>query len=635
VGGVLRAQIFDFKEAREPIAKLDGLWRFHAGDDLSWASPDFDDSQWALLQPDKDWNQQGYKDLSGIAWYRFRVVVPAGSDPYSLYLPVMVTSYQIYADGGLIGGCGGLPPHPVGRYCHANVFDLPRESAAGPRTITIALRVWQRAAWASYDGGGPHGSSYFGESGLLHVQMQSHLYTYIHSVMQYYFLVLLASLGALFSFALFIFRRNDREYLWFGCLLLFEAAGHALELYNHVAGVKIVSYSLYAGLIENLGSFSALAFYYVLLRGRRSWLFYAALAGVVLSTAGSLLYSLPEAGRYIPAGEMDIFSDVVMLPLAIWILALLLQRVRERLVDASLLLAPVLLVYVEWLASSFVIISYQLGWQNRFQQESFPVFSEPFPLDFHVLAELLFLIAMLAILVNRFARARTHEERYANEFEAARTVQSLLVSANASSTPGFDVESVYLPAQEVGGDFFQVQPGDDGSLLIVVGDVSGKGLQAAMTVSTIVGALRSEKERRPAELLRNLNRVLHGQIAGFVTCTAALVASDGTVTLANAGNLAPYRNGEEVAVSSALPLGILADIAYEETHYRLAPGDRLTFLSDGVVEATNDKRELFGFARAQAISRQPANAIAEVARKFGQQDDISVLSITRMAAMPA
>lgn len=146
-----------------------------------------------------------------------------------------------------------------------------------------------------------------------------------------------------------------------------------------------------------------------------------------------------------------------------------------------------------------------------------------------------------------------------------------------------------------------------------------------MTVSTIIGAVRDHPERQPAQVLAHLNRVLHGQITGFATCTAA----DGEMTLANAGNLAPYRNGKELAVEAGLPLGIVSNVSYSESNYQLHPADRLTFVSDGVVEATNQHRELFGFDRTQAISNQPAAVIAETAKQFGQNDDITVLSITR------
>jgi serine phosphatase RsbU (regulator of sigma subunit) len=239
-------------------------------------------------------------------------------------------------------------------------------------------------------------------------------------------------------------------------------------------------------------------------------------------------------------------------------------------------------------------------------------------------------LAIISVLMlRRFLQGQRQREQWKLEMEQAQHVQQLLIPAAPPLTPGFTVESVYLPAQQVGGDFFQVLPADDGSLLIVVGDVSGKGLKAAMTVSAIIGALRGCTLRKPSEVLAHLNRVLHGQITGFATCAAALIDPEGEVRLANAGNLAPYRNGEELPIDSGLPLGIVAESDYSETTYHLEPGDRLTFVSDGVVEATNQKKELFGFDRTQAISNQSATVIAAAAQEFGQSDDISVLSVTR------
>jgi hypothetical protein len=253
------------------------------------------------------------------------------------------------------------------------------------------------------------------------------------------------------------------------------------------------------------------------------------------------------------------------------------------------------------------------------------------------IATIYFWVTLLVILVLRTVRIARERAEIAAEVEAARTVQQMLIPAVPPVTPGFAVESVYLPARQVGGDFFLVVPSGDGSLLIVTGDVSGKGLQAAMVVSTILGALRNESSRSPATVLANLNQVLLGQVRGFVTCTAALIAPDGRIALANAGNPAPYLNGRELAVSAGLPLGMVAGIGYEETAGQLARGETLTFISDGVVEATAAvTRELFGFERTQAISKQAANSIAEAARAFGvgapQADDITVLTVARAAA---
>ncbi len=108
-----------------------------------------------------------------------------------------------------------------------------------------------------------------------------------------------------------------------------------------------------------------------------------------------------------------------------------------------------------------------------------------------------------------------------------------------------------------------------------------------------------------------------------------------TVTAANAGHLAPYLNGREVAVANGLPLGLSASASYGETTLRLAEGDRLTLITDGVVEARSKTGELFGFERAAAIASRPAAEIVSAAEQFGQEDDITVLSVKRLAASSA
>ena len=100
--------------------------------------------------------------------------------------------------------------------------------------------------------------------------------------------------------------------------------------------------------------------------------------------------------------------------------------------------------------------------------------------------------------------------------------------------------------------------------------------------------------------------------------------------MANAGHLSPYRRGEEIKLESGLPLGLTSDAEYAETVLELAPGDTLTMLSDGVVEAMNPQHQLFGFERTQAISTQSARTIAAAAQEFGQEDDITVLTLKRM-----
>ena len=235
------------------------------------------------------------------------------------------------------------------------------------------------------------------------------------------------------------------------------------------------------------------------------------------------------------------------------------------------------------------------------------------------------------------------EERLAGEMESARTVQQVLIPHQIPPVPGFRIHCVYKPAGQVGGDFFQVIPLDSGGALIAVGDVSGKGMPAAMTVSLLVGTLRTlaHYTQKPSEILGSMNRrMLSRSQGGFTTCVVLRIESQGAVTVANAGHLAPYLEGQEIAVENGLPLGISAETDYPEVSIQLPADAQLTLYTDGVVEARSRAGELFGFERAAALSTQPAEVIAQTAQSFGQDDDITVLTVmleasTRTSAIPS
>jgi len=145
-------------------------------------------------------------------------------------------------------------------------------------------------------------------------------------------------------------------------------------------------------------------------------------------------------------------------------------------------------------------------------------------------------------------------------------------------------------------------------------------------------AASSRLTHDPVDLLGKLHEQIIGHTAGgFATALAAFFSDNGLITLVNAGHLSPYLDGNEIELSGALPLGIDGGGRYEAKKAELQPGSRLTFLSDGVVEAQNERGELFGFERAKAISREPAATIAEAAVRFGQADDITVVTIERQA----
>jgi serine phosphatase RsbU (regulator of sigma subunit) len=116
----------------------------------------------------------------------------------------------------------------------------------------------------------------------------------------------------------------------------------------------------------------------------------------------------------------------------------------------------------------------------------------------------------------------------------------------------------------------------------------------------------------------------------FTTCQAAWFGANGELVLANAGHLPPYLNGQEVAVPGTLPLGVLPEAHYKEIRLTLRTGDHLLMLSDGVAEARSASGELFGFDRVRNLSNETAFYIAEAAKSFGQQDDITVLTVRRL-----
>jgi serine phosphatase RsbU (regulator of sigma subunit) len=157
-----------------------------------------------------------------------------------------------------------------------------------------------------------------------------------------------------------------------------------------------------------------------------------------------------------------------------------------------------------------------------------------------------------------------------------------------------------------------------------------------MLVSVLVGAIRaaSDYTSDPAELLANLNQRLVGRVdGGFSTALVARISAHGETSIANAGHLYPYLDGREVTTPGALPLGVSSGTRYETIAFEMQPGSRLTFYSDGIVEAQNTKGELFGFDRSRDVSMQTPERILEAAREFGQQDDMTVIVISRDAAV--
>jgi hypothetical protein len=230
---------------------------------------------------------------------------------------------------------------------------------------------------------------------------------------------------------------------------------------------------------------------------------------------------------------------------------------------------------------------------------------------------------------------RRRQSRIAQEFRNARELQQVLVPESVLEIPGFALTSAYRPDQEVGGDFFQIIPMTNGSTIVILGDVSGKGLKAAMAVSLIVGAARmvSEFTSSPAEILARLSRRLYGRMqGGFATCVALRLDAGGRCTMASAGHPAPFLNDREWSFPGALPLGLVPNAVYEQATIQLQAGDHITLYTDGLLEARREDGELFGFDRLKSLLANKPSAVqaTEAAINFGQEDDITVLTFTRL-----
>ncbi len=615
------AQTVDVPQWPDGSIGLNSGWRVHSGDNPAYAGPDFDDNQWRTV------SLASQSDApAGWQWYRLRVKLPTEHPSLALLVSGGDGTYEVYLNGNRLPGPKLKPPMLV-TYPKERAIPLPQtgeEAEIALRTFVPGSSMFlaDRGAWKVDLGT---------RAAIEHARRTANS-DRVNQVVAAVAADLLTGLAGIAILALFWFERQHREYLWLGLFLVLLGTGTALFKMAAISSFLPFSVNWFlSDPSEYLFTIALIEFTFSFVgqRVNRIWRLYE---GLLLVTCLLLLY--PAWQGVITRAFVDVIEVLVFAPGAIGLPILLLVWFRRGRREAGWLILPMLLSTTALVFNDVAIVAGYFGWTTVNRLLSPPTVGQ-FTVQYFDIADLLFLLAIMIVIFFRFTRVNREQARSAAELDAARSVQSLLIPAEAPSTPGFAVESVYLPASEVGGDFFQIQPGEDGSLLLVVGDVSGKGLKAAMTVSAIVGALRGCTLRKPAEVLDYLNRVLHGQIKGFVTCAVALITADGAMTLANAGNLAPYLNGKELAVDSGLPLGILADGISEETRYQLAPGDRLTFVSDGVVEATNDKRELFGFDRTQAISNQPAQAIAEAARQFGQEDDISVLSVTRTPDMKA
>jgi hypothetical protein len=634
---------------------LDGAWQFHPGDDLRWASPEFDDSAWANIQTGKTWEEQGNRSLTGFAWYRRHVVLAPGmpaASAFALYLhsdfdPACDSACEVYWNGQLVGGIGKLPPRPVWQ------FSAIEPSAVIPlgtaQSGVLAIRVWKAPiVFLSFPNeGGLRTVPQAGTSEAVAALEAADKYRLLTSQQFTISVTRVSAIGGLLALLFWLRNRKRTVLIWLALvmaypLVMFYIGELPFRVFYGTVGVVIGinDMALWLLLIALLGLSNRTRLV------RWTWIFIAAEVG--LDSIDSIL-ELFNLFAHFPHASLivDAASTILTIPLEFWGIVLVAAAFREKL-DAARWTLAVSALLTDVLQAVGDTTTLGLRWTHWTTPDWIHkplVTLGGSGLDIRTITSTIMLLSIIFVAWRYSAEQTERQVEMEQEFRNARELQQFLIPASLPETPGFAITSAYRPAREVGGDFFQILPvdiphrvaGAASTTLIVLGDVSGKGLKAAMAVSFIVGALRAlvEEHSSPADLMTQLNRRLTGRLqGGFATCLALGIASDGRCTLASAGHPAPLLNGRELDLPGALPLGIAPDADYASIDFALAPGDHLALYTDGLLEARSPSGELYGFARLGALfaARPGAADAADAAVNFGQDDDITVLTLVQQKA---
>jgi Stage II sporulation protein E (SpoIIE) len=629
---------------------LSGPWRFHIGDDLRWADPSINDtpgeSGWETILPDRPWGAQRHYAYTGFAWYRLYLRITPAPDvktDFQLLLPRLQDVCEVYWNGRLVGRYGELPPHPSSPALNAPAaFTLP-----GSRSGTLAIRVWNSPLGSSSagDGGGIAQTPLVGDSKSIAAYIGTWNYNFLRGTLYSNSLNILYFLVALAGFVLWLRRRKETLLLWFSIFAVCPA------IWTSVYTMRLPLSSQFSQfMLQPLWVLRNVALWFLLiemlhLRTRRGLVHWAKILAAVSLTGsfldGCLTYAPANWISPQTSGWIDGILTAITEPCQLYLLVLVANGFRQKLDSVRWVLAV-----SASLSELLAVISATAQQGQRFthwtlaQHLYSPLFH--FGPVYFTAQSLLDLLLFISIIYTVYRYIRDQQDRKAileQELHSARELQQVLIPEKLPTLSGFSISSAYLPALEVGGDFFQIIPLEGpsgGSTLIVLGDVSGKGLRAAMAVSLIVGAVRTlaETTSRPAEILAGLSRRLHGRLqGGFSTCVVLHLDPDGACTLASAGHPAPYFNDKEIDLPGALPLGIDPAIAYEEAIVHFHPGDRCALYTDGLLEARAPSGEIFSFERLQTLFASGADAVraSEAAVAFSQDDDITVVTLTRLA----
>ncbi len=651
------AALITFGEFAEP---LNGPWKFQTGDSsvdpvtgqMLWAEPDFDDSKWGsmdLMPPPSPsnatsssagfvpgWTARGYTAIAGYAWYRLSLTVRSHPDSSTTQLALMMPAsvddaYQVYANGQLIGEFGHFNAGGVTCYRgQTRAFRIPAGLHDGALTLAIRFYMAPTSMASKPAAGGLHAPPVLGQAPAIFAMANLSRHAELLFASSFAVEAVVLIFVICLVFVLYRLDRTETSYLWLGLecstILLYSYSLVSMETSERLSQPSAHQILAIAAALVPVFWILFFAVWFRLDRvnklHRIVWPL-ALLDYLCSATVLQPLYSwMVHFGAPNWMFSLSQFSDTPLVVVLVWVGY---RGIRHNRSEGLLALPAVFLVaagHVQWIFNALHV----------------PAGFQPFGIDVHFyqLGTMAVLLMFTVRLLQRFFLGQRERDQLQQEMEQARQVQQILVPDAMPVLPAFTVESEYRSARHVGGDFFQILPEDNNSLLLIIGDVSGKGLKAAMLVSMIVGAIRVvvDHAKEPLKILEDLNGHMCGRFGQqFATCLVIRIAADGTCIAANAGHLAPYHNGCEVPLAGSMPLGLVEGADFEEVAFTLEPGGRLVMITDGIVEATDAKQQLFGFERTMELVGRSHSAaeIAAAAQHFGQNDDITVLSVVRTA----
>ena len=622
-------------------------WQFHEGDDPAWASPDFDDSRWEQVRGTSPWSVQGHDGYTGFAWYRLHIrLSPApGAEPdFALMLFEVDGAYGVYWNGLPIGHNGKLPPHPVW------YVNRPAQTyGLGPaRTGVLAIRVWKAplAFGAVGDYGGLRNAPAVGGPEAIRNRKDATDYGFMRFQMVGFAIDFLYVVVAMLSLAAWLREPGQWRLFWITAYSLFPVISLFIDNTRLPLSNIVRGFTMPVSAIQEIALWFLLLWLLQLQRDRRLVRLTETIA--VISLGAAVLQGVVESFLWSAAWDTDWVSWVRATDGVLSVLRYLLSALPLVLI-ASAVMRRRRLEPACWVLSTFAGIRVMLGILGAIVSFSWPLTHWALANRFYgplfelsgggvnvlTLADTWVLASIVYAVYRHSAEKRRRQAVLEQEFKSAREVQQVLIPETVPTIPGFALTSAYRPAQEVGGDFFQIIPLEDESTLIVLGDVSGKGLKAAMAVSLIVGVVHTLAEGMPSpgRLLTLLNRRLNGRLqGGFTTCVALRIEPDGSGRMSSAGHPGPYLNGREFNLPGALPLGLSLSTTYVDFPFYLDIDDHLSLFTDGLLEARSPSGEVFSFERLKRLfaTRPTATEATQAAVNFGQDDDITVVTLTRL-----